>query len=368
MALAGGAALAQALERSYKRQETEKAYEIAVEKARLALNDRIARSEHALANLRLEMERKQGWKAAWIFTETLYALYADALARFARQDWAGALPLFQHIGELPGMAEAWHYAGLCRREMGEDDQAALAFRQASESQAENLFYSRDIAAAAHAQLADLHAARGDWEEALAEAEAAIDTGGESADLISLRGEILLGAGRAAPALAAFRAALAIDPESPRAAIGAAQALAGLRREDEALEQLERAARTGRINLSFAAQDERFEALRQLSRFRSATALAIGHAIDWGPFSDKIVLTNRNPFALTQVVAIVKRKNRDEAERAETLEAERLDPGQTLTIKGAIASGPKSRTEYFAYELGCKQGTWSARDDIGSSSE
>jgi tetratricopeptide (TPR) repeat protein len=364
LALAGGMAASRAAGHFYDNRKIEEQYRAAVDKARVALNDQIARTEHCLVNFRAEMEAERQWPPAWQMTESTFRTYTDGLACFAEEDWNGALQAFAQVGSLPGMGEALFYSGLARLALDEPEEAAAQLHAAIERQPANFVYSRELTAAAYYHLAAIRLGQQDWSEAIGHANAALRLAGDQADFHCLRGEILLAAGHTPQASEAFKRALEVDDGSARAAYGLSQALAQRGRQDEALEFLEQAAREGRINLSDAGQNSLLTPLRGMPRFNALTSLDISVEIDWGPISDKVRVTNNNAFPLTNLVVLARRKNStEEDEKAEVVEAPLLEPGATLAIKGDIGGGPKSRTEYFAYELECDQGEWSHKHAI-----
>ncbi|MCX7016656.1 MAG: tetratricopeptide repeat protein [Candidatus Sumerlaeota bacterium] len=334
LALAGAVALGRLAGHVEGNRKVEKAYQDAVDKARLGLNDQLARTEHRVVNVGADLGAKYGWKPAATLSEAAFGVYADGLARFASADWEGALRAFDRVSAIPGMAEADFFAGLAWLAKGDRAKAAQRLTDAIERQPANFVYAREAVGAAHFHLARIAVDEKRWNDAIGHINAALQFSPDEADLHCLRGEILLDTGHSPEAVEAFQAALRIDERSPRAAYGLAQALADRGQTNEAMEWLRQAARDGGINR--------------------------------GPFSDAAVLTNKNVFPLTHLEATVRRKNSGEnKEFVESAKKEALAPGEEWAIQGAIRAGPKSRTEYFDYQLRCDQGEWKAHDKVAA---
>jgi len=364
LALAGGVAVGHVGGHIAANKKVELAYQTAIEKAKVALHDQIARSEHALVNLRAKMEKERDWSAGHILTEQRYLDYTKALASFAEEDHAAALPALNRIAALPGMAEAYFYAGLIHLSQGDGDPAAACLTEAIRGQPHNFVYSRDIAAAAHYHLASIAWAGERWDDSIGHVNSALSVGGEQPDFHCLRGEILLDAKHVKEANKAFERALELSPGFGRAILGLAQTKALLGAGEDALDLLEKAARDGMVNVSELSRDPQLKSLQGDPRFQALTKLEIGLAIDWGPISDKILVTNNNTFPLTNILIAVKRKNKsDDSERLEAVQTELLEPGKTFKVSGDVGRGGKVDTEYFDVEITCDQGEWKGRPAI-----
>ena len=366
LALAGGLAVSHVGGHFAANKKVELSYQTAIEKAKVALHDQIARSEHALVNLRAKMEKERDWSAGQILTEQRYLDYSKALAKFAEEDNITALPELNRIAALPGMAEAYFYAGLIHLSQGEPESASACLTEAIRGQPHNFVYSRDIAAAAHYHLARISLDAERWKDSIGHVNSALSVGGEQPDFHCLRGEILLEAKHIEEADEAFERALELAPGFGRAVLGLAQTKALLGAGEDALDLLEKAAREGMVNLSTVSRDPMLKSLQSNPRFQALTKLNIGLAIDWGPISDKILVTNNNTFPMTNILIVVKRKNRSEdGERLEAVQTELLEPGKTFKVSGDIGRGGKVATEYFKVEIACDQGEWEGWPEIES---
>jgi tetratricopeptide (TPR) repeat protein len=358
LALAGGLAASHVGGHIAANKKVELAYQTAIEKAKVALHDQIARSEHELVNLRARMEKERGWSAGQILTEQRYLDYTKALAKFAEEENAGALPELKRIAALAGMAEAYFYAGLIYLSHGNGEMASVCLTEAIRGQPQNFVYSRDIAAAAHYHLAQISLVDERWTDAIGQVNSALVMGGEQPDFHCLRGEILLEAKYIEEADEAFERALELAPGFGRAMLGLAQTKALLGEGENALDLLEKAAREGQVNLSQVSRDPQLQSLQTNPRFQALTHLEIGLAIDWGPISDKILVTNNNTFPLTNILIAAKRKNKsEESIRLEAAQTDLLEPNAAFKVSGEIGRGGMVDTDYFEIELTCDQGEW-----------
>ncbi len=74
-------------------------------------------------------------------------------------------------------------------------------------------------------------------------------------------------------------------------------------KDESIQWSEYAVRSsGYNNIAFAKKDPDLAWMRrtEAARFEAVTQVAFEWRIDWGLFSDDIVVTNKSPFAITNV--------------------------------------------------------------------
>lgn len=350
----GTFAVVQGARTAWDSRQSRAAFDEAVEQAQAGLNDRFARVAHSFSNLRAE---KAGWPEALVLTQIAFRSYTDGMAKLASGEYAASIPDLERSAAMPGLHEALFFLGIAYEADADFADAATAYRNAIERHPREFLYEGALVAESHARLARLSLREKKWDAALEHAQAALEGGATSETYYCLYGDILLAQGHEGQAEAAYRQALQLNPQSAAGAFGLSQTLAKQDRPQDALEWLEKAKAGGALDLSLAQSSEHFIDLRNLPQFQQAVELKFEAEVDWGPLSDKIILTNRNLFPVTGVEATVTRINQDSEPQVEQVRVDALDPAQSMRIAGAIGKGPKSRTTSFKCQVTCDQGKW-----------
>ncbi len=355
LGLGGLSILAHGANYLYNSQKAAEEYDQAVAQARGGLNDAIARTELALTNLRV---KKTQWDTAQVFGEDAFRLYLQGLANLAANKPAQAIPLLLQTANYPGLVEAFFYLGNAYEQTGKAVDAAQAYQLLIDRAPKELMYLQPMLAEAHGRMARLAALQKKWGDARRHAQAAIALQQTNASYATLAAEIEFRQGNEKDAIEQFQRALQIEPDSAPANYGIAQALAASGRKDESLQYLRKAGLSGQVNLNAAAKAPEFAPLQTSPQFQSAVHLNFDAYVDWLPFHDTFVITNRNLFPVTNLRITVDRQNIDSSVE-QTERVDRLDAGEAVRIGGLIAQGPKSRTVSFVCGITCDQGQWSA---------
>jgi len=124
--------------------------------------------------------------------------------------------------------------------------------------------------------------------------------------------------------------------------------------DFAYAWFENAVRRGYHDIAFAKKDPDLALLRRVKgdAFRELTRVKFEWSINWGIFNDDIVLVNRSPFAITNVVFRARIESGGRAWTPE-LHADAVGPGQSHTWENCI-SIPGSRYDKTTETLSCDQ--------------
>ncbi|MBK6584068.1 MAG: tetratricopeptide repeat protein [Gammaproteobacteria bacterium] len=212
---------------------------------------------------------QEQWDAALARTDALIAnpdtramgLYLRGRIEFDRKQYAESAQSMEQALEIqPAIVEALGFVVNARRQLGEPEQA-LAYVQAHVAAHPDHAHAFDLLGALQQQagdvagaqtswrhaielapallgpysrLATLLAARGDWDGATAVMQGAIDSNPRSADLQVALGEILLERQQVDQAMAAYEAALKLQPNMPVAANNLAAIIADSRTDEASL--------------------------------------------------------------------------------------------------------------------------------------